>query len=205
MKFLLVAALASLGIMGCDGPKQNSLDKLTELMTGSFSSAQQAENDSDYYDITLHMYPIWTKSETKWLYVEQTLTSTPDKPYRVRIYKVEATEEKGTFKSSVYTLKNEPDVIGHYKDPAFFDDFDESILEAKEGCAVFLKDLGNNVFEGSTHEDDCKSDFRGAAYATSKVKVEKDRVTSWDQGWNADGEQVWGAEKGGYVFKKLKE
>jgi hypothetical protein len=29
-------------------------------------------------------------------------------------------------------------------------------------------------------------------------------MLSWDRGYNADGKQVWGAEKGGYRFVKKK-
>lgn len=58
------------------------------MMQGSFdSSAQSLENESNY-DITLHMYPIWTGSDTKYLYVEQSVTSNQAKPYRQRVYKV---------------------------------------------------------------------------------------------------------------------
>jgi hypothetical protein len=27
-------------------------------------------------------------------------------------------------------------------------------------------------------------------------------ILSWDRGFDANGNQVWGAEKGGYIFKK---
>jgi hypothetical protein len=27
-------------------------------------------------------------------------------------------------------------------------------------------------------------------------------MVSWDQGWNGEGKQVWGATKGGYIFVK---
>jgi len=29
-----------------------------------------------------------------------------------------------------------------------------------------------------------------------------DAIHSWDQGWDADDEQVWGATKAGYVFDR---
>jgi hypothetical protein len=32
----------------------------------------------------------------------------------------------------------------------------------------------------------------------------KDGMESWDQGWDAEGQQVWGATKGGYRFDKIK-
>ena len=35
-----------------------------------------------------------------------------------------------------------------------------------------------------------------------EVSMESGRIESWDQGFDANGKQVWGAEKGGYVFLK---
>jgi hypothetical protein len=51
----------------------------------------------------------------------------------------------------------------------------------------------------------CPSDRKGATYATSKVTISENLLLSWDQGFNEKDEQVWGAEKGGYYFKKLKQ
>lgn len=62
----------------------SELKELFTLMQGSFNSAIQAEIDSTYYNISLHMYPIW-EDKGNFLYVEQALTSTPNKPYRQRI------------------------------------------------------------------------------------------------------------------------
>jgi CpeT protein len=30
-------------------------------------------------------------------------------------------------------------------------------------------------------------------------------LLSWDRGWDVNGKQVWGAEKGGYIFVKTTE
>jgi hypothetical protein len=34
------------------------------------------------------------------------------------------------------------------------------------------------------------------------VEVRPDGLVSWDRGFDADGQQVWGAEKGPYVFTR---
>ena len=82
----------------------NHFDTLKTWMTGSFSSALQAQNDSDYYDISLEMHPIWTQAEKEaWLYVEQSLASMKDKPYRQRVYHV-FQENDSSFVSEVYEM-----------------------------------------------------------------------------------------------------
>lgn len=174
---------------------------LSELMTGSFSSTKQAQSDSTFYDITLHMYPIWMKQKDTWLYVEQAVTQKQDKPYRQRIYQLKQTADD-TFESIVYRLKDQDDFIGKWKSPEFFEQFDESILEEREGCTVYLKKVGKAEYTGSTLDDNCKSTLRGATYATSTVTVKDGVIMSWDQGFDAEGKQVWGATKGGYIFEK---
>ena len=45
--------------------------------------------------------------------------------------------------------------------------------------------------------------MRGASFARSEVEILEDKVISWDRGFDANGEYVWGAEKGPYIFNKL--
>ncbi len=202
----LIALLSLVVVFACQQmPTQQDatadLDELASLMTGSFSSAAQAETDTNYYDITLHMYPIWeTKNPAvRWLYVEQAVSSMQQKPYRQRVYKVEIVNES-IWKSSVFTLPDPETCIGKWKKPAFFDALTEADLTLRTGCAVFLKQMGDKHFKGSTDPKACGSTLRGASYATSVVEVMEDRIESWDQGFDANDEQVWGATEGGYVF-----
>ena len=171
-------------------------------MTGSFNSAIQANKDSSYFNISLHMYPIWKERKEHWLYVEQAVNSMQDKPYRQRLYKLEKTG-KNTFVSKVFTIQNPEEYIGKWKDPDYFDKLTQEDIDEKEGCAVYLEKVGEHTFKGSTKAQDCKSSLRGASYATSIVQIQEDLIKSWDQGFDSNGIQVWGAVKGGYVFNKL--
>ncbi len=185
------------------GNTPSELDALQSIMTGSFNSQLQSEQDSNYYNISLHMYPIWTQSDKHFLYVEQAIFEAQDRPYRQRVYAL-AKESNGIIESKVYEF-NEPETfIGKWADPAFFDSYDESILSERTGCSVFLKKVASQTYEGSTEGKACNSSLRGASYATSVVRINKDKITSWDQGFNSDDKQVWGAVEGPYIFDKLK-
>jgi len=187
------------------GPKKNAAPDMATLkafMTGSFNSAEQAAQDSAYYNISLHMYPIW-EGKGNWLYVEQALAVMQERPYRQRVYELEKTGE-GAFISKVYELPDAKAAIGKWKTPKWFDEMTPDDLTEKEGCGVNLA-WENGIFKGATGEKTCQSSLRGASYATSKVTVYPEKIISWDQGWDDKGEQVWGAEKGGYVFIKLKK
>jgi hypothetical protein len=175
--------------------------QLLELMEGSFTSNIQALQDTAYYDISLHMYPIWEDAGPGWFYVEQAVSSLPNNPYRQRIYKVEQIDA-ATFKSAIYLLPNDSVAIGKWKDANFFNQWHSADLELKAGCEVYLKKIGNQVYEGSTLNGTCLSALRGASYATSKVKVSEKGLDSWDQGFDVNQKQVWGAKKGPYEFRK---
>ncbi len=183
-------------------PRDRDLKTLVKWMTGDFSSQAQSQRDSDYFDIRLHIRPIWKPDKTAhWLYVEQAVASAEHKPYRQRVYKVMRDGDKG-FKSIVYTLPEPEKWAGAYKNPALFNNLKPESLSLREGCTVYLERQPDKSFTGSTRGVGCESNLRGAKYATSKVSITKNMMESWDQGFNEKGEQVWGAEKGGYQFAR---
>jgi hypothetical protein len=180
---------------------ETQLNELVAIMQGHYSSEKQSVADTTYFNISLRMVPIW-KNKGHYLFVEQALFKKQDKPYRVRIYKLVQDGDK--FISLVYTLKNEKEWIGKWNTPEAFESLTENDIELKQGCEVVLKRTAQNKFVGQTGEKTCPSELRGASYATSKVTVLENQILSWDQGFDKDGKQVWGAEKAGYVFDKLK-
>ncbi len=193
--------------MTCDTSKKVSsstltgnLEELKSLMIGSYSSIEQSKQDSDFYDISLHMYPIWEeKSADKfYLYVEQALSTAQDKPYRQRIYEVSQVGPN-KFKSEIYKIKQESQYVGKFRTPEDFNKLSDNDLMIREGCAVFLEKVGTG-YKGATNQEDCMSSLRGSTYATSKVEIYPKKLVSWDQGFDKDGKQVWGATKSGYEF-----
>ena len=208
MKIYFYSLLFLLALASCDASKKlttpsSDLLVLQNMMTGTFNSAAQAAVDSNYYDITLQMYPIWKDRPGTWLYVEQSVTANQAKPYRQRIYKLEKVEDK-TYASHVYLLPNPENFIGKWKTPAAFDALKTEDIILKDGCAVMLKKESEVYFAGSTGDKTCGSNLRGAMYAMSDVKISQGKIVSWDQGFDATGKQVWGATKGGYIFLKNK-
>ncbi|MFH1686398.1 MAG: chromophore lyase CpcT/CpeT [bacterium] len=179
------------------------LERLTMWMSGSFSSQTQAEQDSSYYDIRLHMKPIWlTRPGGYWMYVEQALATQTDKPYRQRIYHVTQLDSS-TFRSEVYELPRPDSFIGAWLNPAGLDVLTFDSLIELTGCAVVLKKSGDTAFVGSTVGRDCRSTLQGASYAVAGVVITAEAVFSWDRGFDAEDKQVWGAERTGYMFRRL--
>lgn len=181
----------------------DDLTRLADWMTGSFGSQAQSATDETYFDIRLHMCRIWPQREDGyWIYVEQAVASTPDAPYRQRIYHVYRGED-GDFLSVVLSPPDPAACIGAWKQEHPLANLSPDDLEPLQGCTVILKATGPDRFEGSTRDKECLNQFRGAAYATSIITITQDRLISWDRGFDADDQHIWGAEAGGYRFDKL--
>ena len=181
---------------------EDDLRQLVNYMVGDFSSHAQSQRDTDFFDIRLHIRPIWTSDKAnRWLYVEQAAAAAESKPYRQRIYKVEI-DPAGGFRSIVYTLPEPTSWAGKFKTPEDFDKLKPTQLSLRDGCTVFLKKQKDGSFAGATRGNGCESTLRGAKYASSQATITKTMLRSWDQGFNEKGEQVWGATKGGYEFVK---
>jgi hypothetical protein len=93
--------------------------------------------------------------------------------------------------------------VGAWKLPGGLGNLTSDSLYLKEGCAVVLRRVSADAFEGGTVGKTCSSELRGAAYATSEVRLTPDVLVTWDRGYDAAGNQVWGATEGGYFFKKV--
>lgn len=204
--FLLALVAAHLLSSGCGALKKSvNPDVLTQQligwMTGDFSSLDNSRRDSNYYDIRLHIRPIWADDrKNHWLYVEQAMAAAEDQPYRQRVYRI---ERKGAeFRSVVYTLPDPQRWVGGYKTPEMFNGLNPDALVYREGCTVFLKKERDGSFRGSTRGRNCASSIRGARYVVSSVQLTENRMLTWDRGFNEKDEQVWGAVKGAYEFVK---
>jgi len=184
--------------------RDGGLGQLVEWMTGSFSSAAQAEADEAFRDVRLHVAPVWTdRDDAHWLYVEQAVAEYLDRPYRQRIYRVSEIAPD-LYQSQVLTVPEPSAVVGAWRDPSLLAGLAPEDLEVRDGCAILLRRRGD-AYLGSTLGRLCESTLRGAAYATSEVEISAEGMFSWDRGFDAGGSQVWGAEKGGYVFDRLAE
>ncbi len=179
------------------------LNQLKSFLQGNFSSEQQSATDTSFSAVSLHMKQVWPRRKDRyWLYVEQAMMQTPDKPYRQRMYHLYL-QDDSTLVSQVFEFKDPSPLVGWWKEPKRFDSLKFFGLSSRPGCEVYIRKNKKGQFIGSTQGKDCRSVLRGASYATSEVIIDNAGIRSWDRGWNADQQQVWGAVKGPYIFKKL--
>ena len=176
-------------------------DRVAAALIGTFSSEAQSLADESYFHVRLVHTPIWPGLVGEhWLYVEQAVASALDRPYRQRVYHVYS--DGDGVRSDVYLLPGDvSQYAGGWDRPEMFESIGPENLEPRTGCAIHLTASATG-FSGSTHDRDCGSTRDGAAYATSIVELSQGRITSWDRGFDADGDQVWGAVDGPYVFER---
>jgi CpeT protein len=202
---LSVSFLISLSALCQENVDEKDLLDLKNRMEGFFTSGLQSKNDTSYYNIHLHMAHIWQRSEDGyWLYVEQAVASSLNKPYRQRIYHLYKQDDI-TLVSKVFEMDSPLRFAGAHNDPELLKGLTKDSLIDRQGCAIYLRKDKNGNFSGATPGKNCLSSLRGAAYATSEVVIYEDKLVSWDRGWDKQSKQVWGAEKGGYQFVKQKE
>ncbi len=198
------------------GFRLDGKEKAARMLTGSFSSAEQAAADPEHFlDIRLRSVRIWENRRSTgregrlapvWLYVEQASASASDRPYRQRVYEIVDGREDGHVLSRVYTLPEPSAWAGAWRDPSRFDALRPEDLTLRFGCTVELEwDEVALVFVGGTRGEACASDLGGASYATSEVRLGWGGMATWDRGYDAEGRQVWGSETGPYQFVRVRE
>lgn len=210
LRRLIPLLLASSALTGCahldTSPAASRPDvaAVATLLEGTFSSAEQAGAEpDDYFPIRLVMHRIWTeRADAAWFYVEQAVGSALERPYRQRVYRV-APAEDGTVESRVFTIPEPPRFVASWNDPAVFQTIGPDDLTLRPGCSTFLAPEPDGRWTGGTRGTDCASTLAGAHHATSKVTLSPDLIVAWDQGWSAEGEQVWGPVPGPYEFRRV--
>ncbi len=175
---------------------------LAAYLAGRFDSQAQSEADYSYYPINLVMCPISLPDlGDHVLYVEQSVMDPPSAPYRQRLYVVEPLDPPETHAvSRVYELTDPAAAVGLCDGPRSLDLTTADVIE-RSGCDVEMEWVGDH-FEGGTVGTECASSLHGASCATSEVVLTEDQLTSWDRGYDAEGNQVWGATKGPYIFDR---
>jgi hypothetical protein len=199
-------------------------------LEGRFDSSEQASQDADYLPVSLKSCLVTVMDDQTgalgdalYLYVEQAIMGREQTPYRQRIYRIadaDPTLGSSTVESEILLLAT----------PARFVSFcsvtQASRVVARQdietrGCSVFLTlkpdgesegagpgagdaTVANRTprFVGTTPQGGCPSSFNGATTAESYVSLGAESLIAWDIGRDAAGNQVWGPEKGPYIFKR---
>jgi CpeT protein len=203
MRLLLLPMLSFIGCASSSAsvvttPRVDVAAQLYQALQGSFDSSAQAAADPEYKTIHLVICAADARDlGERVLYVEQAAAEARNKPYRQRLYVVQPAGPSQAI-SRVFELKDPASSVGACERGR--PRFNAAQAEERVGCGVTLALAADGTLAGGTEGQKCASTLRGASYATSQVRLDAKVLTSWDQGFDATGAQVWGAVKGPYAF-----
>lgn len=199
MKKFLFILLVFLSTNSFGQLDKKDLKEYIKRITGTFSTLEQHKTDSTFDDVT-----VYTKLITKdkngiyWIYTEQGETKNY-KPYRQRVYQLALVD--GYIKQRIYYLN---DITKHsFFQPKTIKGITLADIKLKQGCDLDIRSRGDGVYGGQTNDKNCIATFRGSTYTTTDFWVYDDQIHSWERGWSNVGIQVWGSQKGHYIYKKI--
>jgi hypothetical protein len=212
--FLLACAAACVSA----GPSKTSdAELLAAWLSGSFNShaqcAAEAASGADemralvaqhaeHADVRMHAVPVWTDREDgRWLYVERERANRPGSAYFERVVHVHF--DGHALVSDTYLLPgDEHRFDGAWRTPKALADVDVGSLVLRAGSRLHWSRTTGGTFSGVPEYGSCSSVLQGATHATSRMTVSSSRITSWDQGFDDAGKQVWGVTSGPYVLDR---
>lgn len=179
----------------------NRYNLLCNTITGSFDTRNQSTSNKNFRLSFLEIVRIWEQDESAfWIYLEQSIDGMRNEPILQKIYRVDAINND-QFVLQSYDLPNPQKYVYQWTNPSFFNNIKPSELIQATNCSMILK-WNDNGFQGEVEEKKCADNFRGSTYLSTKLKIEKDRIELWNQGFNSNNELVWGSKNGPYIFEK---
>jgi hypothetical protein len=132
-----------------------------------------------------------------YLYQEQAMSKELTKPYRQRILELTYRPLSQTVRSRSFRLRQSESQVN-------FCDRGDRILQLSDFpevvCSVFLKE-NSQGFAGTTPADGCPTQARGAALIRNRIDLHGLGMDTWDRGFDAKGQQIWGAKTEAYKFR----
>ncbi len=207
------------GLTACVSPaawKSDDAELLAEWMSGTFSSSAQSAAEfaagpdalralvaqhGEHADVRLHVVAVWTeRTDGYWLYVERARANNPAAPYFQRVVRVHV--EGHLLVSDTYLLPGDADRFdGAWRAPEPLADVAAGSLVLRSDDTLHWTRTVGGTFSGVPEYGSCSSVLQGATHAASRMTVSSERITSWDQGFDDSGKQVWGVTSGPYVFE----
>ncbi len=132
------------------------------------------------------------------LYQEQALSHRLNQPYRQRFLRLALSKDGKMVESKAFKPIVEENWIGFCNQRE-----DRRLVSVEEiidvDCSVFLVPQDGNIV-GTTQAGGCSVNFRGAVNFTNTIILHSDGMETWDRGFDAQGNQIWGAKDESYQF-----
>ena len=133
------------------------------------------------------------------LYQEQALIERLDQPYRQRFLAIAPDLLSNSIQSITFRPPHPEQWTGLCDRP-----HDDRAIQTRdlgeETCWVFLRSAASDYI-GRTPVGGCPTNVNGAVAITNVVVLHDEGMDTWDRGFDADGNQVWGATTIPYQYR----
>ncbi|WP_299608309.1 chromophore lyase CpcT/CpeT [uncultured Aquimarina sp.] len=207
MRKLLPFLITLIFLCNCNSKVVNDpeLEDFVQILTGKFSSKKQAKEESGYAAVCLINSPIWKDQSGYWFYQELFNEEKSTAIYNQRIINIKRVDSI-TISSSSYIIPNQKKYINGWKDTSLFNQLTIDSLTVRAGCDVYFKKKTSTIYQGKTSKNSCSSSFsKKIKYTTSNIVMSRNKISSWDRGYDSEGKQVWGKIEGPYDFIRVIE
>ncbi|MEM1366745.1 MAG: chromophore lyase CpcT/CpeT [Cyanobacteria bacterium P01_H01_bin.15] len=137
-----------------------------------------------------------------YLYQEQYVRERKTQPYRQRLLRLVPDGERTQSKAHEFTEPNE--FIGFCDRPQAERVIESSEFVAEPKCVLMLVPVAAG-YQGETPPGGCPANLRGAVRITNTVILYENGMDTYDRGFDAAGQQVWGATDTPYRFQRVVE
>ncbi|MEW6336319.1 MAG: chromophore lyase CpcT/CpeT [Acidobacteriota bacterium] len=181
------------------------LERVAAWMTGSFDTFGQVERDTAQGEAYVHLRAVMrvvpvevaglSGPGARTFYVEQAAADSEATPYRQRVLML--TRRDGVLVNRVFKLVAPERMVGAWVGGERLSGLARKDLALEEGCDLVWTRIDDGLYTGLAGlHGQCRSSWRGGAYAVSQVLLRPDELISLDQGFDASGVQVWGPKPG---------
>ncbi|MBX2865636.1 MAG: chromophore lyase CpcT/CpeT [Leptolyngbyaceae cyanobacterium MAG.088] len=182
---------------------QEHVDAVAAHLSRTMDTTEQAQRNPRFVGVQMTTCPIQITAsddpDSIYLYQEQALTERIESPYRQRFLQITLSADTTRVESRTFKPST-PDAwtgLCQQTNPA---------VNANElgdlVCVVGLR-LSPLGYVGSTPDDGCPVNLRGAVRLTNTIVLHQDGMDTWDRGFDSNGLQVWGAEAEPYQYRWL--
>lgn len=191
---LLLAACATAPGPGPGGTVPD-MDRVASWLTGRFES-QPGPGESVRRMIAV---PILGEEAGRWIYVAQWRVATGELE-RQFVYRLGKAGER-VIAVDIYAVTQALDNPID-PEPAALAGIPRESLERRTGCRIQLSPDGLS-YAGGTRGRDCPADYRGAERLRIELTVREDEVREWLQGYDGEGNRLWGGGDVGRVYRRM--
>lgn len=209
-RIAILASVVLTGVSTVNATPAQQVQEVVSHLDGAMDTSAQAHANPKAPNVRITTCQVTVKDagaiarpHAIFMYQEQALSQRLSQPYRQRFLRIAPTVGNTSIESAVFRPPTPQAWIGLCSKPEA-----QRIVNVKDigtsNCSVFLRRQQQNYI-GETSASGCPSNYKGAVRITNRITLHQAGMDTWDRGFDASGNQVWGAQSEAYQFRWIGE